>query len=298
MGKSDLGSRPFSFNGSIEVKAVDESVRADAGALLMRELMERTGLVRWLEEHLIDDRRPGSVSHSVGSLLRAFLLLIARGHSDQDHADRLRSDLSLRASARDTRGIADEGCPASQPTLSRFLGMLSGEENLAVLRQGVLKNGIRRLRQALCADPGAPGVPDWVTIDIDDVPLLVHGNQPGSGYNAYVGHECYHASSSHQARGLLRTLGLPNMGRAVFRRLLGVSALRFGGVHVVAVGEGQEAALGVHSDCGSLDISGRLLSVRSAGDDFYHSLSLRFQSLRSGCSQMFFLVRAHSCFVS
>ena len=40
------------------------------------------------------------------------------------------------------------------------------------------------------------------------------------------------------------------------------------------------------------------LSVRSAGDDFNYSLSLRFQSLRSGCSQMVFLVRAHSCFVS
>ena len=107
MGESDPGSRPFSFNGSIDVKAVDESVSADAGGLPMRELMERTGLVRWLEEQLIDDRRPGSVSHSVGSLLRTFLLLIAEGHSDQDDADRLRSDPSLRASARDTRGVAD-----------------------------------------------------------------------------------------------------------------------------------------------------------------------------------------------
>ena len=32
-----------------------------------------------------------------------------------------------------------------------------------------------------------------MTVDIDDVPLLVHGEQPGSGYNSYVGHECYHA---------------------------------------------------------------------------------------------------------
>ena len=193
MGESDLGSRPFSFNGSIDVKAVDESVSADAGALPMRELMERTGIVRWLEEHLIDDRRPGSVSHSVGSLLRTSLLLIAQGHSDQDDADRLRSDPSLQASAREPRGVADEGYLASQPTLSRFLGMLSGEENLTVLCQGILKNGIRRLRQAFCAYLGAPGIPDWVTVDIDDVPFLVHGEQPGSGYNAYVGHECYHA---------------------------------------------------------------------------------------------------------
>ncbi len=195
-GESDPGSRPFSFNGSIEVKAVDESVSADAGVLLMRESMERTGLVRWLEEHLIDDRRPGSVSHSVGSLLRTFLFLNSQGHSDRDDADRLLSGPSLRASARDTRGIADEGCLASQPTRFRFLGMLSGEENLPVLRQGVLKNGIRRLRQAFCADPGTPGVPDRVTVDIDDVPFLVHRDQPGRGYNADVGHACYHAVAS------------------------------------------------------------------------------------------------------
>ena len=227
IGESDLGPRPFSFKGSIEVKAVDESVSADAGALLMRELMERTGLVRWLEEHLIDDRRPGSVSHSVGSLLRTFLLLIAQGHSDQDDADRLRSDPSLRAWARDTRGIADEGCLASQPTLSRFLGMLSGEENLAVLRQGVLKNGIRWLRQAFCANPGAPGVPDWVTVDIDDVPFLVHGDQPGSGYSAYVGHECDHAlvSVCGESGGILGArLRRPGEDRAQETRDLALEA--------------------------------------------------------------------------
>ena len=193
MGESDPGSRPFRFNGSIEVKAAYESVSADAGTLLMRGLMERTGLVRWLEEHLIDDRRPGSVSHPVGSLLRTFPFLIAQGHSDQDDSDRLRSDPSLRASARDTRDIADEGCLASQPALLRFRGMLIGEENLTVLRRGVLKNGIRRLRQAFFADYGAPGVPDSVTDYIGDVPFLVHGDQPGSGCNAYVGHECYRA---------------------------------------------------------------------------------------------------------
>ncbi|MCY4565218.1 MAG: IS1380 family transposase [Gammaproteobacteria bacterium] len=193
MGESRLGSRPFSFNGSIEVKAVDENVSSDAGALLMRELMERCGLVQWLAEHLIDDRRRGSVAHSVGSLLRTFLLLIVQGHTDQDDADRLRRDPSLRTSARDTRGCRDEGGLASQPTLSRFLGILSREENLEVLQQGILKNAVRRLRQAFGRGKGGSTTPNWVTVDIDDVPLLVHGEQPGSGYNSYVGHECYHA---------------------------------------------------------------------------------------------------------
>ena len=40
------------------------------------------------------------------------------------------------------------------------------------------------------------------------------------------------------------------------------------------------------------------VSVRSAGDDFCQSLSLRFQSLRSGCTQMSFLARAHSLYLS
>ncbi len=44
--------------------------------------------------------------------------------------------------------------------------------------------------------------------------------------------------------------------------------------------------------------AGPVVSVRSAGDDFCQSLSLRFQSLRSGCTHMSFLARAHSLYLS
>lgn len=184
MGASSSGSRSSSCNGSIEVKSVDEKVSADAGALFMRELMERSGLVAVLEERLLYTRRPGSVEHSVGNLLHTFLLLIVQGGTDQDDEDRLRQDPSFRASARGTRGCEDEGGLASQPALSRYLGMLSPDEILEELRQRLLKNAVRRLRRAFISEAGGKA-PDWVTVDIDVVPLLVHGHQPGSGCDIY-----------------------------------------------------------------------------------------------------------------
>ena len=88
MGESSLDRAPFEWNRSIEIDGSDESVSADAGALLIREILEHSRIVSWLEENLIDDRRPGSVVHSVGNLLRTCLVLLCQGHRDQDDADR------------------------------------------------------------------------------------------------------------------------------------------------------------------------------------------------------------------
>ena len=82
MGESSIDRFPFGYNRSLEVDGSDESVSADAGALVMREILECSGIVSWLEDHLIDDRRPGSVVHSMGNLMRTCLLLLCQGHRD------------------------------------------------------------------------------------------------------------------------------------------------------------------------------------------------------------------------
>ena len=190
MGESSIDRAPFDWNRSIEVDASDESVSADAGALLMRETLEHSGIVSWLEENLIDDRRPGSVLHSTGNLLRTCLLLLCQGHRDQDDADRLRHDPAIAAAAKSSGGPVrfdgGDGLP-SQPTHSRFVDQLSSEENLDVLKQGILSNGLRRIRE------GSGGSEDFLVIDVDDVPFLADGHQPGSRYCGYVGHRCYSA---------------------------------------------------------------------------------------------------------
>ncbi len=190
IGESRIDRVPFAWNGSIELDASDESVSADAGALLMRETLEHSGIVSWLEENLIDDRRPGSVLHSTGNLLRTCLLLLCQGHRDQDDAGRLRHDPAITVAAKSSGGPVpsdgSDGLP-SQPTLSRFVDQLSREENLDVLKQGILSNGLRRIRE------GSGGPKDFLVIDVDDVPFLADGHQPGSRYCGYVGHRCYSA---------------------------------------------------------------------------------------------------------
>ena len=92
---------------------------ADAGALLMRELMKRCGFVRWTAEHLIDHRRRVSIGRSVSSLLRRFLPRMDWRHAARSDADHVRREPDLRTSARDLRGCRNEIDLASRPTLFR-----------------------------------------------------------------------------------------------------------------------------------------------------------------------------------
>ena len=105
-----------------------------------------------------------------------------QGHRDQDDADRLRHDSAVAAAAKSSggpvHGDGRDGLP-SQPTLSRFVDQLSCEENLDVLKQGILSNGLRRIREE------CRGSEDFLVIDVDDVPFLADSHQPGSRYCCY-----------------------------------------------------------------------------------------------------------------
>ena len=58
------------FNGSAQVEARAEHLSADSGALLLREIMERTGIVEWMDERLLDPRNPQLITYPLADLLR------------------------------------------------------------------------------------------------------------------------------------------------------------------------------------------------------------------------------------
>ena len=58
------------FNGAIRVEARPERLSADAGALMMREVMERTGLIDWIDGRFNDPRQSDQITHSVSELMR------------------------------------------------------------------------------------------------------------------------------------------------------------------------------------------------------------------------------------
>ena len=184
------------FNRAIRIESRRERLTADAGVLMLRELMERTGLIDWLEAHFTDARNPDLITHPMSELLRTALTLLAQGWTDADDADHLRDDPLLRLAVSDRRQDAPLRAPEtpgtpnglpSQPTLSRLLAAASAPGNLLALEQANLHLALQRCRWL----DGKRRYTDF-TLDIDSLPIPVHGHQDGSAYNGYYEKRCYH----------------------------------------------------------------------------------------------------------
>src|SRR5215212_11629302 len=103
-----------SFNASLSVEARPEHLTGDAGAVLVREVIERTGILEWMTARLHDPRQPHLVSYPLAELLRTVLVLFAQGWRDQDDADALRRCRGARhhaAGGRRTPRLAADALP-------------------------------------------------------------------------------------------------------------------------------------------------------------------------------------------
>jgi len=183
------------FNGSIRLEAREERLTAEAGALLLREVDERLGLSRWLAERLEDPRARERITHPLVELVRTHLYLLGQGWRDQDDADELRQDAALRLGVSERKSTgpvqqqqgAAQGL-ASQPTLSRTTGILASAHNRQVMSEGMALATGRRLR---AKQPGGRKL-EQVTVDVDSLPVEVHGEQAGSAYNGHYHTRIYH----------------------------------------------------------------------------------------------------------
>jgi hypothetical protein len=180
------------FNQSVGVEARPEKLTSDAGALLMREVMDRLGYSTLFARHLTDPRAPGRVTHPQPELLRTALLLLAQGWSDQSSVGLLREDPALRTAVSGRRGQRPlreairrepEGL-CSQPTLSRLHQDLGSRANRAGLGAVMLEGAEQRMRLRARQRE--------TTLDLDSVPYEVFGRQPGSARNGHYGMRCYH----------------------------------------------------------------------------------------------------------
>ena len=157
------------FNRSLRVECREDRLTGEPGAVLLREVLEASGIVGWLGARLRDPRRQADVVHDLPSLLRTAMLLAAQGWRDHDDADALRLDPAMRLACSSSAGmtplVAEPGL-ASQPTLSRFTAIMAEPGNLQALREGALELAARRLR----AENGGRSLPR-VTLDIDSLPI-------------------------------------------------------------------------------------------------------------------------------
>lgn len=195
-----------SCNGSINVQLSGDATTSDAGTLLLREALDRSGVIEAMEDHLVDPRDPLRVRHSLASQIRAIVLQRAMGWYDLSDTGTLQQDPLWHLACSDARGLTPLGqARPSQATLSRLLGCLGMDDNIDTLHEGLLRLAIWRLR-SLHGGQRAK----HLTLDIDGLPVEVFGHQGGSAFNGYAGARIYSpliasiAETGDMLGGLLR----------------------------------------------------------------------------------------------
>ena len=136
------------------------------------------GIAAKLARLIADSRNPAFVTHSVDDILRARILAITCGYEDaDDDLDHLRTDPAFKLACN---CLADSGGDLrSQPTVSRW-------ENAPTQRE-VVRMIYARI-DLYCASYARP--PAAVTLDIDDIPDIVHGHQQLALFNSHCGERC------------------------------------------------------------------------------------------------------------
>jgi len=142
------------FNRSIKVQSSDQRITSHAGAVLLRELDHRLGLVESLAKEIDDPRDSRRIRYTATELLRERIYALAMGDPHQDDLDRLAHDAVMRMATWNRPGedVLEERL-ASQPTQSRTIDWLALSGNRETLRRSLFDWTHRHLRSTLARRP-------------------------------------------------------------------------------------------------------------------------------------------------
>ena len=144
-----------SFNASVNLSLSNQANSSDAGALLVREVLENSQVMNFLADHLTDSRDPVRIVHSLTSQMRTVILQRALGWFDQSDTQVLAGDPLWHLACSDARGLTPlEQSRPSQATLSRLLTALcQTDSNLNTLHEGLLKQVRQRFEPKKTVSP-------------------------------------------------------------------------------------------------------------------------------------------------
>lgn len=151
---------------------------SDAGALLLREVDKRLGLVDAINNCIPDPRNPFYTVHAQRTMLAQRILGIALGYEDLNDHQSLREDPLFQILSE--RGIKEDLPLASPPTLCR-------------LENRVDRKALARIAEVLVEAfiASHTTAPDELILDFDPTDDLVHGNQEKRFFHGYYDHYCF-----------------------------------------------------------------------------------------------------------
>lgn len=201
--RTECNKKTYDFQtlGSREVVASFDGgqITSDGGALLLRELEAKRGLVRQLARCFIDHRDPGLIEHTVEELIKQRVYGLALGYEDLNDHDQLRRDPLMAVlvgkedpSGQDRARKQDQGHPlAGKSTLNR-LELTPAEATAADRYKKIVVNPAAVeeffLKVFLQAHPREP---EEIVLDFDATDDPIHGEQEGRFFHGYYREYCY-----------------------------------------------------------------------------------------------------------
>ncbi len=180
MGES--GKQPFqlSFNRFLRVAFQGSRVASDGGLILVRELDERLGFGKLIEQHLTDSRAH-NVRLPFEDMLRQSVYSRLAGYEDVNDAERLSHDPTFRLIGSEK--IGDRGAALTSRLQTFETEILTEEGNF---------DGLARLNRELIGKAEAINSPYRTVLDMDSTEIPVYGEQEQSAYNGHFESTCYH----------------------------------------------------------------------------------------------------------
>jgi hypothetical protein len=182
-------------------------ITSDGGALVLKKLEERTGIVRRFAACFTDYRDPKQIEHPLLDLIMQRVFGLALGYEDLNDHDELRRDpmLAVALSKDDVKGeqrrrAQDRGkALAGKSTLNRL--ELTAPDYDGSPRQ---KDSDKPETKKIVVDPESidallvdlfleaqPQTPDRIMLDLDATDDVLYGHQEGRFYHGYYRDYCY-----------------------------------------------------------------------------------------------------------
>jgi Transposase DDE domain group 1 len=174
-------------------------ITSEAGAVLLRELESRRGMVRQFAECFVDYRDPDRIEHTVEELVKQRVYGLALGYEDLNDHDRLRQDplVALLVGKEDVEGRdrqrerARGKALAGKSTLNRLELTPAGAGPEARYKKiGVETEAVDRFWVEMFIQ-SHPEAPAELVLDVDATDDPVHGEQEGRFFHGYYGEYCY-----------------------------------------------------------------------------------------------------------
>jgi hypothetical protein len=201
--KTECTAAQLEFHGLGRRAVVGEfdggKISSDSGGLLLREVEQRTHILKRLAGCFVDYRAPDQIEHTVESLIKQRVMGLALGYEDLNDHDVLRQDplLALLSdvadpTGQDRRRHQDKGCAlAGKSTLNRL--ELTQQDATAASRYKKIvahPDAMDELLVDLFLE-AYETAPAEIILDVDATDDPLHGHQEGRFFHGYYRHYCY-----------------------------------------------------------------------------------------------------------